>query len=112
MAKNYDKAAVVIAQGPKGWLETFNLHYGSELTGIGVRADLTTNRVTFDRRINKVTVVDAGGIEIVRRKLPFIGQPIKVGVPPATPEPESAIRILFEDVIGQKAAILGLKVET
>lgn len=87
---------------------TVKILYGTQ-TYAGVGADPTNNRLTFDKEINRVDIIDAGGVRSIRRKLPLIGKPIEVGVPPETRFPTASIRIEFKDIKGRHTTIYGVR---
>jgi hypothetical protein len=109
MNNQYEKAASVFAEDQDGNLGTLELHYGMELPNLGISVNEATNRITFDRRIHKIEIFDGGNIRTVRRRIPLIGRPIEVGVPPPTPFPSVGIRISFDDIKGKHASIRGLQ---
>jgi len=107
MAKQYDKAVTIYAHEPSGY-NIFELFYDTDFPNVGVSVAAKTNRITFDSRIKKIEVWDAGDIKRTVRK-PFFGR-IQIGVPPATPFPSEGIRISFDDVKKKHAFISGLRI--
>jgi hypothetical protein len=108
-----DSAAVVGFRNFEGLSDSFIAKFGVDYSNIGIFFDRHTNRIRFDPVINKVTVIDAGGIEAIKRRFPFIGKQIEVGIPPIiTLDNTIGIRVKFNDVKGNTVTIFGLIVKT
>ncbi len=100
--KKYDMAASLYVGGEK-----IDIAYDFCFPNVGFSVDSETNRITFDRKITRIVVVDGGGIETIKRRLLFTS--IEVGVPSASPQPSEATRIRFRTINGKNATIFGLK---
>lgn len=84
--------------------------YGMDYCNVGFIVNTKTNRITFYPEIEKVTVIDSGNVETVKRKVPLIGNPIEVGVPTPSVNPYENVRVSFKDIKGRQVTITGLKI--
>jgi len=73
------------------------------------RVNPATNRITFADNLSQITIIDAGGVQMIRRRIPGICKPFEIGIPPPTPRPAEGIKIRYKDKKGEPVVILGLQ---
>jgi hypothetical protein len=108
MKSKIEKVAVVV--GIDG--TAIDVLSGMDMPSIGIGVTENGARVTFDRRIRQVSLIDTGHVETVvtrGRKYLVVPTAIELGVPPISDIPVAGIRLRFKDLKGESRTIYGLK---